>query len=87
MNNVEKLAEMLNPGGKSRIAEMCEVQRSNITQWIKRGSIPARHNIRMKRGLSDHAAIYGYGDDWIIKATSYLPPDECSHCGQVIKQK
>lgn len=87
MNNVEQLAAMLNPGGKARISEMCEVHPAIITRWVKRNGVPARYNFRLKRGLADYAALHGHGDAWLIRAMSYLVPDECSHCGQVIKQK
>lgn len=82
MNNVEQIAAMLGHGGKTRIAEMCEISTFLVSRWVRSGQIPAKYNFRMKRGLADLAATAGHGDAWLAEAVSYLQPDICPTCGQ-----
>jgi hypothetical protein len=82
VNNVNQLAEMLGHGGKARIAEMCEISPFLVSRWVRQGKIPPKYNMRMKRGLKTFSLGYGYGDEWLEKAVSFLEPDVCPTCGQ-----
>lgn len=84
MNNVEKLAKLLEPGGKARIAEICEVSTSLVSRWVRRGHISAGYNVRLKRGLADYAAARGKGADWANEAVACLNDDVCPTCGREI---
>lgn len=82
MNKVEHIAAMLGDGGKTQIAEMCEITKCLVSRWVSQGRIPAKYNMRMKRGLVSYAAKNGCDDSWLASAVSLLERDECPTCGK-----
>lgn len=86
MNKVERLAGMIGKRGRTLLAQWAEVSPSMVTRWIKRGRVDPAYNIRIKRGLYQHAPSLQLSAaatlEWTRQAAECLEPDVCPTCGR-----